>query len=184
MLRGLYQGGPRSPVVRRAALLALALLVAGCARPDGPAPEPLVMEPPEGGGFAECPGEAAPQVAVPFRADAAEGAQGLGAGLHRLDDRTFLWVWASHEDTLREERVSRLNEVTVHRAADGTHVVCTRVEVVSETFVDHEPRSYDVAARFTAPEGMPPGPVRFVVNWAVGCECSPLPMGNTTATFP
>lgn len=161
-------------------------LAAGCTlgppQPAGPSATQVPL--PDGGGFAPCASHAAVPMAVPFRAEAVDDAQGRDEGLHRLDERTFLWVWGSFEETLRQDRVTRVNEVTVDREPDGTMVTCTRVELVTPVEVDGERRSYDVAVRLTATEGMPPGPVRAVVNWVAGCggACEPV-RGNATADF-
>lgn len=160
--------------------LALALAtMAGCARDDGAAS----VEPPVGTEWAECPPAASRAIAVPFRAAAVEDADPLPAGIHRVDARSFLWVWGAFEGSLREDRISRLNPVSVARDADGLVHVCTRVDVTTPTTVDPEPRSYVVAARLDAQGELPAGPVRVVVNWVAGCPCSPLPRGNATALF-
>ena len=171
--------------MRWALALLLAAALAGCPAKTSPREAYVVVDPPEdGGGFAECAPSDAQPLAVPFTAEPADDAMGKGPGVHRLDERTFLWVWADHEDTQRQDRITRLNEVQVLRANDGTIHVCTRVEVAAPQEVDGERRTYAVAARFVATEGMPSGPVRVVVNWVAGCLCDPLPRGNATAEFP
>lgn len=142
------------------------------------------MEPPVGTEHAECPPTASRGLALAFRAEATDDARGRPAGVHRLDARTFLWVWASFEETLREDRVARVNAVDVATDAEGTTHVCTRVDVHAPMDVDDEPRTYDVAVLLAAQEPVPSGPVRVVVNWVAGCApCSPLPRGNATALF-
>lgn len=168
--------------------MALVLLLAGCATPEPEAPAPARREtvpaPADAGGFAECASTSAQQLGVNFRAAATQDARGLGAGLHRLNATSFLWVWATYDDTLREDRVTRVNEVQVFREPDGRFLACTRVDLAAPTDVDAEARSYVVAVRFDAPQGVPEGPLRFVVNWVAGCPCEPLPRGNATAVFP
>lgn len=162
--------------------LLAALVVAGCAAPG--APEAVTVPPPEStGAWAECASSSAQAMAFPLRIDAITDAGGRGPGIHRLDARTFLWVWASYEDTLRQDRVSRVNEVTADREPDGTIVLCTRVELLAPLTVDGERRTYDVGARITAQQGLPEAPLRVVVNWVAGCPCDPLPRGNATAEF-
>lgn len=172
--------------MNRALALLLALALAGCLRGDGEGGREryVVVDPPEdGGGFAPCAPSDAQPLAVPFRADAVQETGGLGPGLHRLDARTFLWVWAVLNDSQRQDRITRLNEVQVFAEPDGMLDVCTRVEVAAPQEVDGERRSYAVAARFVATQGLPEGPVRVVVNWVAGCLCDPLPRGNATAVF-
>lgn len=168
-------------------LIVLAPALAGCAGNGDapPAAEPVWVGPPEdGGGFAACASSQAREMALPgLRADAVNDSGGRGPGIHRLNDTTLLWVWASYNDTLRQDRVARLNPVEVHREPDGEVVVCTRVELVAELFVDGERRTYDVAALLTAPLGWPEARTHAVVNWVVGCTgCAPI-RGNTTAHF-
>src|SRR5687767_14249794 len=107
----------------RVAALLLAVLVApalaGCTLPPpGPAdppasttpPGPLVrVDPvPPAGGFAPCATRQALQLALGFTSEEVFDDQGRGVGLHRLDARTFLWVWATYPDgTLREDDVRR-----------------------------------------------------------------------------
>lgn len=168
----------------RAAALLLALALAGCVADDPEPPGRASVEPPEGGGFAPCGSSAAVPMAVPFRADAVESDQGLGQGIHRLAPDTWLYVHRAENHTLREDRITRLNEVQVQREPDGRIVVCTRIELAAPTDVDDAPQNLVVAARYHAPDGFPPGEVRFVVNWIAGCPCDPLPTGNHTAIFP
>lgn len=163
--------------------LLLAVLLAGCATPTPEATYAVVDPPPDGGGFAECPPRASVPLAIPFRSEVTEDAGGRGAGIHRLDERAFLWVFASYEGTLREDRVSRVNEVNVSRAGDGRLHVCTRVELLTPIEVDRDPRSYDVAVRLFARDGLPDGAARVVVNWVAGCPCETSPTGNATALF-
>lgn len=158
------------------ALVAI-LLLAGCA-----AEPPPRVEPPAGGEWAECPPNAARAIAVPFRANVTDDARGLGEGIHRVGPGEFLYVHASHQDTLREDRISRVNPVHVARDGLGVLHVCTRVDVVAPVEVDDERRSYDLAVLLSSPE-LPPGPYRVVVNWVAGCPCDPLPKGNATASF-
>lgn len=159
---------------------------AGCAgEPAPPVEEPVwVGPPPEGGGFVGCASSQAREMALPgLRADATEDAGTRAPGIHKLNDTTFLWVWANYEETQRRDRVTRLNPVEVHREPDGEIVVCTRVELASELFVDGARRSYAVATTITAPLGWPQGPAHVVVNWIAGCTgCEPS-RGNTTAHF-
>lgn len=164
-------------------LLAAALL-AGCAAPPETTAEPVWVGPPEGGGFAACASASAVEMAVPgLRADAVTDAGGRAPGVHRIDDETYLWVWASYEDTQRQDRITRLNPVTVHREPDGEIVVCSRAELSAELFVDGERRTYDLGARLVAPGGWPDARTHVVMNWIVGCTgCEPI-RGNTTAHF-
>lgn len=169
--------------MRAALLLLVALATAGCAG-EG-VRDPVAVPPPDSSGsWAECASGSAQAMAIPFRVEAVNDTLGFGPGLHRLDEATFLWVWASYRDTLRQDRISRVNEVTADREADGTVVLCTRVEILAPLVVDGERRTYDVGARLSATQGMPDAPLRFVVNWAAGCPCDPLPRGNATAEFP
>ena len=172
----------------RGALVAV-LLLAGCA--GAPPPTPVaptahfVPPPLPGGAWVDpCPPQDAQPLAVDFRASAVNDTKGLAPGVHRVDAATFLWVYASYRDTDRQDRVSRVNEVTLAREPGGTLVACTRVDLVAPVQVDGKLRTYDVGVRFVAPNGLPPGPVRFTVNWVAGCTpCDPLPRGNDTATF-
>lgn len=144
------------------------------------------MGPPEvpAGGFGVCASSASQPVAATLRATVVDDAGGRSPGIHRDGDRAFVWVWASYEDTLREDRVARLNEVQLKREPDGTYALCTRVEVIAPTAADGERRTYDVAARFESATPFPAAPMRVVVDWVAGCACDPIPRGNTTATFP
>lgn len=159
----------------------LALLLAGCSDPPT---EPVRVDPPAGTEHAVCPPPASRGLALAFRAEETPDARGRGAGLHRLDAQTFLWVWASYQETLREDDVTRVNAVDVATDGAGLTHVCTRVDIAAPTEVDAEPRTYDVAVLLRAQEPLPEGPVRVVVNWVAGCAgCSPLPRGNATAVF-
>lgn len=169
--------------MRRAVLaVVLAALVSGCSEQDAPTGRATVEPPADGGGFADCAPQHAVQMAVPFSARSVDDALGRPAGVHRLEPSRFLWVWGSFEDSLREDRVTRVNEVQVFRADARLHV-CTRVEVAAPTEVDDRPRTFDVAVLLEATSGLPEGDVRVVVNWVAGCPCEPLPRGNDTATF-
>ena len=179
----------RPPLV---GLALLALLVPGCFGP-GPgepvlptAPSPVLVEPPPpGGGFAPCHSRSAQQLALGFASETAQDDEGRGVGLHRVDERTFLWVWAVYQDTQRQDRVSRLNEVQVFQEPDGRLVVCTRVDLVAPLEVDGRVRSYDVAARFIARSRLPDAPLTVIVNWMAGCgACGGPRSGNATAAFP
>lgn len=176
--------------MRRALALLLVLLSAGCAQPGAPAPATpaahYVPPPLPGGSWVDpCPPQDAIPVAMDFRAASVNDTEGLGPGLHRVDESTLLWVYATYNRTDRQDRVSRVNQVDVARAPDGTYVACTRVDLVTPVQVDGDLRSYAVAVRFQAPGGLPQAPMRFVVNWIAGCTpCDPLPRGNDTATFP
>ncbi|HUR67992.1 MAG TPA: hypothetical protein VM370_02010 [Candidatus Thermoplasmatota archaeon] len=163
------------------AVAVLLVLLAGCATPTGA--QTAHVDPPPDGEWSECPPAQSRPIGVPFRAEATNDTAGHGPGIHRLDARTFLWVYAEYEETLREDRVSRLNAVDVARSADAVLHVCTRVDLATPTQVDAEPRSYAVAARLTAQEPLPEGRLRVVVNWIAGCRCEPAPRGNATALF-
>lgn len=147
------------------------------------------MDPPaDGGGPAACASSGAELLAVPFEARSTGDAQGLAVGIHRIDPDSFLYVWAVYEDTLREDRITRLNPVEVHREpfrpGDRPLLqICTDVDVAAPRDVDVERRSFAVAAVFDATSGLPEGSIRFVVNWVAGCPCDPLPSGNATALF-
>jgi hypothetical protein len=105
--------------------------------------------------------------------------------LHRVDERTWLWVWATYQDTQRQDRVTRANEVQTFREPDGGLVMCTRVDLVAPLEVDGQARTYDVAVRFTAHARLPDGPTRFVVNWMAGCgACGAPRSGNDTLVSP
>lgn len=150
-----------------------------------PAPVVVTVEPPaDGGGKAACPPKASVPEAVAFTAEGTRDAMGNPPGLHRLSASRFLFVWASYEDTLRQDRVTRANEVLVSRDANGTRHVCTHVEIAAPTEVDGVRRTYDVALHLNATRGFPEGPVRVTVNWVAGCPCAKLPSGNATADFP
>jgi hypothetical protein len=174
----------------RAVLLPLVLLAVGCAQPGAPTPTSpsahYVAPPLPGGAWVEpCPPQDALPTAVDFHAESTNDSQGHGPGLHKLDERTLLWVYAQYNGTGRQDRVSRVNQVDVARAPNGTFVACTRVDLVTPVQVDGQLRNYAVAVRFSAPHGLPQAPLRFVVNWVAGCTpCDPLPRGNDTADFP
>lgn len=172
----------------RAVWLLVVALLAGCAGDPEPPAGPVEVEvgPPTvtAGGFAECAPPGAILTSLPTNARVATDTQGLGPGIHRLDNETLLFVWASYESTLREDRITRLNEVQAWRAADGAHSICTRVEIAAPaTVAESEPRSYDVGAFLVAEGGYPATRLDVVVNWVAGCRCDPVPRGNTTATF-
>lgn len=173
----------------RVLLLAALLLVAGCTRPgEGPAtttkPGIEVVEPPaDGGGPAPCASRAAQRVAAPVEAKATRDAGGRPPGIHLLDERTLLYVWAVYEDTLRDDRVTRIGDVTLDREPDGLMVVCVSLDIAAPQEVDTTRESYAVAAEVRAPGGFTDGRMRVVVNWVAGCLCDPLPSGNATAQF-
>lgn len=156
----------------------LALLLAGCGEAERPR-----VEPPGDTGWEVCPPTSSRAIAVSFRVNETASDLGRGPGLHRVSPTQFLWVYASYADTLREDRITRVNNVEVARDTEGIVHVCTRVDVAMPVEVDAEPRSYVVAALITAREPLPEGPLRVVVNWIGGCACDPLPRGNTTAQF-
>lgn len=179
--------GPRASSLLAPSLVVMALVTAGCLKdPAGPlVPRYEVVDPPaDGGGFAACAPDDARPLAVPFRSEAVPDAGGRGKGVHRVNETTFLWVWGVFTDSLHEDRITRLGQVDVERGSDGSTHVCTEVNVAAHQEVDDEPRSFVVAARFTATSGIPEGPVRLVVNWVAGCLCDPLPRGNDSASFP
>lgn len=159
--------------------LSLALLLAGCNR----APERARVEPPGDTGWAVCPPTSSRAIAVDFRVNETQSDLGRGVGLHRLSSTNFLWVYANYTDTLREDHITRVNNVDVARDANGTLHVCTRVDIGMPTDVDGEARSYVVGVLIAAREPLPEGPLRVGVNWIGGCACDPLPRGNTTAQF-
>lgn len=173
--------------MRRALLAILLLLVAGCAERDsGPGPalptEVDVGPPPhEAGGFADCASQSAILVAAPLRATATDDAEGHPPGIHRLDNDTILWVWATYEHTQRQDRITRLNEVQLFREPNGSHALCTRVELAAPTTTDGQTRTYDVAAHLETDTAWPHTPMHVTVNWIAGCQCAPIPRGNTTA---
>lgn len=176
-----------------APLLVLVLLLPGClgggveegdAEPADPSPV-LVEPPPDGGGPAPCASQQAQQLALGFTGASVSDDEGLGVGLHRLDARNWLWVWATYEDTQRQDRVTRVNEVQTFREPDGRLVLCARVDLAAPLEVDGRTRTYDVAVRFTAHQDLPPAPVRFVVNWLAGCGTCGAPRGgNATLDSP
>lgn len=133
--------------------------------------------------WATCPPTASRAIAIPFQVAAENKTEGRPAGIHRTGDKDFLWVWAQYVDTLHEDRVSRVNAVEIARDSVGVLHICTRVDLVTPTEVDDEPRSYGLGVRLTAKEALPEGPTRVTVNWIAGCPCSPLPRGNVSTTF-
>lgn len=157
----------------------LALLLSGC---NGE-PERARVEPPGDMGWAVCPPTSARAIAVPFRVNETASDFGRGVGVHRLSASTFLWVYAVYEDTLREDRITRANNVDVARDANGTVHVCTRIDLAMPIDVDNEARSYVVGALISARDALPEGRLQVTVNWIGGCACDPLPRGNTTALF-
>lgn len=174
--------------MRALAVLAV-LLLAGCtdAGPLGgttPAEPTVYVGPPaDGGGPAPCAPQSARQYPVDVRGVATRDDRGLGVGLHRLNESSWLWVWASYHDTDRQDRVSRVNEAQVF-AEGGQTWLCTRVELVAPTFVDGARSSYAVAVQYDVLAPLPAGSVHWTVDWVAGCaRCDPLPAGNTTATF-
>lgn len=174
----------RDPDAMRALLLLAALLAAGCAQPPAPAPEGATVDPPaDQGEHRPCPPTASQSLAFPFRAQAVADAQGRAPGIHRLDAERFLWVYASYRDTLREDRVTRVNEVNVARVPSGDLVICTRVDISAPIEVDAQARTYDVAVLLSAQEPLPRGALDVYVNWIAGCPCDPLPRGVANATF-
>lgn len=179
--------GPRGWArVRGAPLLLAALLLAGCGAPEPPPATPTrasVDPPADAGPLLDCPPAASQSIALAVRSRAVDESGGREAGLHRLGPDAFLWVWGHYNETLREDRVTRVNEVHVARAADGTVVVCTRVDLAAPIEVDAEPRSYDVAVLFESTSPLPAGPKRVFVNWVAGCPCDPLPQGHALAEY-
>lgn len=165
----------------RLALVVLFALLVGCA--GDPAPARATVDPPEGSQWAECPPTASRALAVAFRASSTNDTGGRAPGIHRLDERRFLYVWGSFEDTLREDRITRVNPVQLALDRDGVTNVCASVDVAAPTDVDGERRSYGVGVLLQADEPLPDAPVKVVVNWVAGCPCQPLPRGNATALF-
>lgn len=165
-------------------LVALSASLAGCADAPSTPREPVWVGPPEGAhGFASCQSQQALEFAIPgLRAEGVSDVGDLQPGVHRVDAETILWVWANYDDTQREDKLTRLNPITVHREPDGEVVVCTGAEIASEVFVDGERRTYDIGARYVAPGGWPDARTHVVVNWVVGCAgCTPPLRGNSTA---
>ena len=174
---------------RRVSAAALALLLcvslAGCtlgdpaARPD----EPRFVDPPASGGeWLPCHGEQARSLAVNFRAEPLRDAGGLAPGIHadNVSDEAphgaWTWVWAHYEDTARDDRVTRVNEVSVARETDDTLGLCTRVDLATPLEVDADNASYDVAVRLTALDPLPPHErLQVIVNWIAGCNPCPEP---------
>lgn len=170
--------------MRHPAFFVLAVvLLAGCAAPSTEREHATVDPPEHAGGFARCPTPSAQEIALPLRATVVRDVGNLEQGLYQENATSLLWVWANHQDSQREDRVQRLNAVTLHRESDGTFSLCTRVELSAPVFVSGERTSYAVAARFEAPNGWPRGEYDVVVNWVAACPCTPLPSGNTTARF-
>jgi hypothetical protein len=187
----------RSRIVRWVPVLALVVaigLAQGCVLsgapteatplPSTPMPAITVAPPADGGGFATCPPRSSVPEAVAFRAEAVADAGGRAPGWHRLDATSFLFVWASYDATLRQDRVARIGEVQVARDGADVHHVCVRIDVAAPQTVDGRARTYDVAVGLNATAGLPPGPLRLVANWAAGCACEPIPMGNATLDVP
>lgn len=141
------------------------------------------VEPPGGTAWAECPPTSSRPIAIPFRANVSDDPDGHPPGIHRVSEREFLWVYAKYAQTLREDRVTRVNPVELHRDVNGTLHLCTRVDIAAPLEVDDERGSYSVAVLLSAGAPLPEGPLRVVVNWVAGCRCDPLPRGNTTALF-
>lgn len=168
----------------RVPLVVLVLLAAGCTGGDGGSSEPAraTVEPlAPGGEHAPCSPSHALQLAVNAVFTSIGEETGLPPGIHRVAREEVVWIWASYEESLREDRLSRANEVRVFRDEGGQLYACTRAEILTPTDVDAEPRAYDVGARFTF-EGMPEGPLRVVVNWVASCAtCPGLARGNATA---
>ena len=161
---------------------ALAFTLAGCT--GGPAPTPATVPPPsDGGGFGVCHSPSALALAVDLRAEATRDARGLAPGIHRVANASFVFVWASYKDTLRQDNVTSILHVEVDQEPNGTLDLCSQVRIAAPTQVDGQRRSYDVAVVLNATRGLPPGPVRVLVDWVVGCPCDPLPRGNATASF-
>lgn len=179
MERGVYMRRRGSARVR-APLLAL-LVLAGCT--GDPGPQTATVDPPEGGGWAECPPTVSRALAIPFRGAATNATGDRPVGIHRLDAQRFLYVWGNFTDTLREDRITRVNPIQL--AVDGANVthVCARVDVSSPSEVDTERRSYGVGVLLQADAPLPNGTIRVVVNWVAGCACDPLPKGNASAVF-
>lgn len=183
MMRPLFSPRRGSARVRTAVLLLVALL-AGCSQDAPQPPATTRVEPPEGTEHAVCPPPSSRGIAIPFRAEATPDARGRAVGIHRLDARSFLWVFASYEDTLREDRVTRVNPVEVARDGANLVHVCTRVDIATPVEVDVEPRSYDVAVLLAAQGDLPEGPLRVAISWTAGCGTGcPPPRGNATARF-
>lgn len=160
-------------------LLVLALVLAGCSAPV----EKATVEAPAGTSWATCPPAASRPFTLALFSVVENETGGRPAGIHRLDAKTFLWVWGQYEETLREDRVTRVNAVDIARDSTGLLHLCTRVDVAAPTEVDGEPRTYGVGVRFGGRDSFPEGPVRVTVNWVAGCACDPLPRGNATALF-
>ncbi len=174
-------------VVRALVTVLLALALTGCLKAPNSAPYVEVGLPDvEAGGFAPCASSAAELLAVPLRIDSLHETTGLTPGIHRTDNRTLTWIWASYTDTQRQDAVSRVNEVQVFREpTDGSIHICTRVELQTPTRTDGTSGSYDVGARIQATRGaLPPGDLHVVINWIAGCNCPEMPRGNTTKVVP
>ena len=173
--------------MRVAWVLIVMVALVGCTHPT---PTPIVVTvppPPDGGGFGVCHSPAAEQLAVPFRSTALNDSGGRDVGWYRLSTTSFVYVWAHENDTLRQDRVSRVNSVDVFEEPDHAHPldVCTSIDVAAPQQVDGTRRTYDVAVRLDATDGLPSSTagVRVLVDWTVGCSCTPTPRGNATATF-
>jgi hypothetical protein len=161
--------------------LVAALLLAGCF--GSSEPETATVEAPVGTSWAQCPPTVARPIAVGYRVDVAEDAAGRGEGIHEEAAGRYLYVFGDYVDTLREDRVTRVNSVELGRDHLGVLHVCTRVDIAAPVEVDMQTRTYAVAIRLSALEPMPEGPYEVTVNWIAGCPCSPLPRGNVTARF-
>lgn len=160
----------------------LAVLLAGCAGGGSDDERAVtVSAPPAGGAWAECPpGESLP-IALPLRSEASS--EPRPEGVHRVDDRTFHWVWRNYSDDLHEDRLTRVNPVELARDATGVLHLCTRADLEAPTEVDDEPRTYAVGLTITSGSPFPAGPLRVTVNWLAACPCDPLPRGNVTRSF-
>lgn len=146
-----------------------------------PTPAKTTVDPPGGSEWAECPPGSSIALGHPLRAEVWDEAR--DEGIHRLDARTFHWVWRNYTDDLHEDKLTRVNPVELARDAQGTLHLCTRADIRAPIEVDAEPRTYAVGLKITAETDLPPGPLRVVVNWVAGCPCDPLPRGNVTRLF-
>lgn len=161
--------------------MGLALFLTGCATPSDDERTATVAPPAAGGAWAECPpGESLP-IAQPLRAEV--WGEPREEGIHRLDARTFHWVWRNYTNDLHEDRLTRVNPVELARDGQGVLHLCTRADVSAPTEVDDEPRTYAVGLRISSDVAFPEGPIRVTVNWVAACPCDPLPRGNVTRPF-